>query len=64
MNVTPKETKPKTKPVPIRLDQADRDRLDIAATKLSSNRAAVIRLAIHQLLPDIEAGRIILKSLT
>ncbi len=50
-----------TKPVPIRLDQDSRDRLDSAAIKLSSNRAGVIRLAILQLLPEIEAGTLRLK---
>ena len=54
-------TKSETKPVPIRLDQQSRDRLDRAAKKLSSNRAAVVRLAIFQLLPDIEAGTLTLK---
>jgi len=52
---------PRTKPVPIRLDKETRRRLDDAARKLSSKRAAVVRLAIHQLLPDIEAGTLILK---
>ena len=50
-----------TKPVPVRLNKTQCDRIDSAAKKLSSNRAGVIRLAIHQLLPDIEAGTITLK---
>lgn len=50
-----------TKPVPIRMDKDQRDRLDSAAKKLSSNRAAVVRLAIQQLLPEIEAGTLTLK---
>jgi predicted transcriptional regulator len=56
-----KVKKPRTKPVPIRLDHATTGRLDLAAKRLSSNRAAVIRLAIHQMLPDIEAGQLTLK---
>jgi hypothetical protein len=48
---------PRTRPIPIRLTAFTTNRLDAAARRLSSNRAAVIRLAIHQLLPDIEAGR-------
>jgi len=50
-----------TKPVPIRLNKSQCDRLDSAARKLSSNRAAVVRLAIHQLLPEIESGTLTLR---
>lgn len=56
-----KVKKEKTTPIPVRFTQRATDRIDRAAGRLSSNRAAVIRLAIEQLLPDIEAGRIILK---
>jgi len=51
-------SKQPTKPVPIRLNQHSRDRLDRAVKKLSSNRAAVVRLAIDQFLPQVEAGTI------
>jgi len=43
------------------MDKVTTDRLDRAATRLASNRTAVIRLAILQILPDIEAGQIRLK---
>jgi predicted DNA-binding protein len=55
------QRKAPTKPVPVRLNAESRDRLDSAAKKLSSNRASVIRLAIQQLLPAIEAGTLNLK---
>jgi len=51
----------KTKPIPVRLSDLTRGRLDKAAKRLSSTRAGVIRFAISQLLPDVEAGRINLK---
>jgi|GEM_PF-6246114 len=50
-----------TKPIPVRLTKRSTDRIDRAAGKLSTNRASIIRLAVEQLLPDIEAGRLILK---
>lgn len=53
--------KEQTKPVPVRFDETTRARLGRAAKKLSSNRAAVVRLAVYQLLPEIEAGSITLK---
>lgn len=39
-----------------------RDRIDAAATALQSSRSAVIRLAIQQLLPQVEKGRIDLRQ--
>lgn len=55
------DKKETTKPVPVRFNKVTRNRLDNAAKKLSSNRAAIVRLAVHQLLPEIEAGTITLK---
>jgi hypothetical protein len=54
--------KKKTRTIPIRMDDLTADRLDSAAGRLSSTRAAVVRLAIFQLLPQVEAGRLILKG--
>ena len=59
-----KQREPKTKPIPVRLNRDTRVQLDSAARRLASNRACVIRLAIYQLLPDVEAGRITLKEET
>lgn len=55
-------TPSKTKPIPVRLDKDTRTRVDAAAKKMASNRAAIIRLAIVLLLPDIEAGKITFKN--
>lgn len=51
----------KTKPVPIRIDARTDERLRRAAKKMGSNRASVIRFAIINQLPDIEAGHITLR---
>jgi len=54
---------PISRPIPIRLDLALISRLDRAAQKLGVNsRAAVMRLAIVQQLPQIEQGVITLSS--
>lgn len=50
-----------TRPVPIRLAPEIRGRLDTAAKRLASNRSAVIRLAIFQMLPEIESGHLVLR---
>lgn len=50
--------RPKTTPVPVRLDEVTRSRLRRAAKTMGSNDSAVIRLAILIQLPDIERGRI------
>lgn len=55
------KSNPRTRPVPIRLDERTRERLEKAARRLTSTRAGVIRLAIVQFLPDVEAGQINLK---
>lgn len=52
----------RTKPIPIRMDAVLRSRLDRAAKRLSSNRASVIRLAIRQILPEVESGHLILRD--
>lgn len=49
---------PKTKPIPIRLDDNTKARLDRAAKRLGSNRSAIIRFAILNQLPPIERGRV------
>jgi predicted DNA-binding protein len=55
------KTRLKTKPIPVRLPQPTCDRLDAAAGKLCSTRAGIMRLAITQILPDLEAGRLVIK---
>jgi predicted DNA-binding protein len=47
--------KPKTKSVPIRMDSATLNRLDTAAKHLANSRAGIIRMAILQVLDEIEA---------
>lgn len=54
--------KPKTKSVPIRMDSATLNRLDTAAKHLANTRAGVIRMAILQVLDEIEAGQSKLKK--
>jgi predicted DNA-binding protein len=49
--------KAKTKPVPIRIDALTIARLDKAAKHLASSRAALIRMAILQILAEIESGQ-------
>ena len=48
--------KRKTRTIPIRMDDYTKGRIDRAALRMASNRTAVIRLAILQILPEIEAG--------
>jgi predicted transcriptional regulator len=52
---------PTTRPIPVRLHGETCDRLDKVAQMLCANRALIMRLAITQILPDLEAGRLILK---
>lgn len=52
--------KPKTKPVPIRLDDKTKTRIQRAAARMGSTSSAVIRFAITQQLQGIESGTIIL----
>jgi predicted transcriptional regulator len=52
----------KTKSIPIRLDIDLRERLSRAARKMGSNRSSVIRFAIMNQLPEIEAGQITLRK--
>jgi len=54
----------KTKPIPVRLDPKTCARLDSAAEAIGGNRSTIVRLAILNQLPDIEAGRITLKRRT
>jgi hypothetical protein len=49
-------SRPPTTPVPIRLDEQLRARIERAAKKLGLNSTAVIRFAIHNQLPLIESG--------
>jgi predicted DNA-binding protein len=50
--------KPKKVPVMIKMEVELIKRLDGAGRRMGSNRAAVVRLAILQLLPQIEAGHL------
>ena len=50
----------KTKPIPVRLDDRTRARLNNAAKRLGSNASSIIRFSIYNQLPQIEAGRILL----
>ena len=52
----------KTKPVPIRLNAELKGRLQRAAKKMGASRSTIIRFAILDQLPDIESGRIVLRS--
>lgn len=52
----------KTRPVPIRLSKEMRTRLDSAAARFCTTRSGILRLAIDQLLPDLELGRIVIKK--
>ena len=54
--------RPPTKPVPIRLDEELRSRVESAAKKLGLNSTAVIRFAIHNQLPLIESGFLTLNA--
>lgn len=49
-----------TRPIPIRFDAQVRSRLIRAARRMGSNPSAVIRFAVLQQLPQIEAGIIVL----
>lgn len=51
-----------TRPIPVRLSGPTTRRLDGVARRLACPRAVVIRLAIHQILPEIEAGHLILRD--
>jgi predicted transcriptional regulator len=51
-----------TVPIPVRLDDRTRGRLDRAAKKMGSNRSSVIRFAVINQLPQIEAGKITLAA--
>lgn len=53
-------TKHKTKPVPVRLDEKTQGRIQRAAARMGSTSSAVIRFAITQQLTGIESGTITL----
>jgi predicted DNA-binding protein len=57
-----KNMKCNTRPVPIRLDKDLSDRLTKAAKKMGSTASGVIRFAVVNQLPEIEAGRITLHA--
>lgn len=56
----------KTKPTTIRMSHDLRERVDRAAEKLGFDEkggmGAVVKLALHNQLPEIEAGRLTLKA--
>lgn len=57
MNKTPAE--PKTRPIPVRFGGNDVERLDNANKMMGiRNRSAIVRFAVHTVLPQIEAGMI------
>lgn len=56
----PTETKPKTKPIPVRMDTALRDRTTRAAARLGLTRAGLVKLALTCKLGEIEAGKLTL----
>jgi hypothetical protein len=58
--MTVEPTKPKTKPIPLRLDARMVGRISRAAKRMASNRAATMRFAIIQGLYQIESGTITL----
>lgn len=45
-------------PLPIRLDLETRNRIAVAANRLKTGRSAIVRLALANMLPQIEAGYI------
>lgn len=45
-----------TKPIPVRLGEDVIQRLDVAAGRIGSNRASVIRMLINKWLEDFERG--------
>jgi predicted DNA-binding protein len=51
-----------TKPIPVRLDALTKSRLHRAAKRLGSTRSGVIRFSILNLLPQIEAGVVVLNA--
>jgi hypothetical protein len=53
-----------TVPIPVRLDERTRGRLDKAAKKMGSTRSSMIRFAVLNQLPQIEAGKITLAAET
>lgn len=55
-----KEVKETTVPVPIRMTEALRGRVRRAARRMRTNSSAVMRFAIANQLPAIEAGEITL----
>lgn len=61
MKLTEKPAHP-TRPIPVRLSGRLTQRLDGVARRLACPRAVVIRLAIHQILPEIEAGHLRLRG--
>ena len=52
------KTPPPTKPVPIRFTAETQSRIERASKKMAINRASIVRMAVHALLPQIEAGQI------
>lgn len=56
------KTKTQTRPVPIRLDLDLSARLARAAKRMGSTTSGVIRFAVINQLPEIEAGRITLRT--
>lgn len=53
------KTEPKTKPIPIRFRAAEVVRLNRANKAMGlDNRSAVVRFAVHLVLPQIESGQI------
>lgn len=49
-----------TKPIPIRMDADTRGRVMKAAKRLGSTNAAVIRLGVLIVLPQLESGTLVL----
>lgn len=53
------KTEPKTKPIPIRFRPAELARINRANLAMGlENRSAVVRFAVHMVLPQIESGQI------
>ncbi len=56
MNILPP---PKTRPIPVRFRAEEIRRLNSANKRMGlDNRSAIVRLAVHIVLPQIEAGQI------
>lgn len=60
LDLIPLMTRRKTTPVPVRLDDATRARLRRAGKRLGATESAMIRFAILNQLPAVEAGSITL----